>query len=1207
MPQPRNVITQLCGLLILLLCFNPGWQLVQAAAASPLVIKSAIYNKNKHTLVVKVTAKSAAVGGQINLLHGDGGILKQATAAKNQTFAIPLVQLGQVPCAVEARVGNASTSKAVKGAPANCNKMPICKILSPASGAHFTVNTELDFNGLVKPKDKKANTFTYEWDFGGGVFDNSHPTTLSGKVKFVRDNSTYRVRFAATDSQKRRCEAAVEVSVGTPPAGLPPKVSEQSAPLRGSETNGDKGDLVVIPFQEWTMQHFTDMRVLPNGYQSFAPLMNNLNAYVFEKGSVGGAKPRFVGGDTISLQYSAASNPVDPAGANSINSTSQNWPLNADPAKPAPLMVSTIQKSDLWETYVRPATTNLWSLYTSQTWLEVVGGSDTWLTEIKGLPRPDEGYFPHMNTDCSVWKTVEEWSPFMEQTEQGLQDSCKTYKDMADKSLALQPPGATHGLYMPGVDNPYNSNNPQPLPKFDSEQQWHTATKLPITDISDDGRVNPAPLLRVEAVQKGGQTVLAKTDGTLTNSRDFHCRECHAKGQIAANPNAGYKKEAFRSSPSGVAGMADMDHSDGMTVMLDKPDFFSVEDIGGNPNSLFDQEYAAALNYSSMHQFYDGMGILDYMQKGGINTKTGLVGYDEPVACGPSCHMSALSMVPNNNDWSSSESFDYTAKSYDPNYSLSMHRFHAEMQYNADKTDIVRNEKGGYARFDWKNKTREANKDINPNSLFPIFDANGKQLPMEQNCLKCHAGHREQVYNDRMKTAGVTCFDCHGDMLAMGQAFPKNPAKKGSNNVKDYRIPWFDETDCGSCHVGTGNIGKDAANGFFSAGVKKRAFEDTDLNAITRAVDKNDPDAARFAVVPNYVKEFATSNTRYDPTAVDADADGNVTDTTPTKVDLPVYRFGKDQHGAVACAACHGAAHSVGPNRDPKANDNVTAIQLQGYPGQIYECNVCHTQDAFKDMMNSGSTLHYPNKDGSATVLAGPHNMHPVNDPYWWKQAPGDSVDSTPGKPKQKGGIKGGWHNDWAKLKGSNDEDQCAACHGTDHKGTRLSKVPVDRELITEKGKKLLVKAGTPISCDLCHSIEKSCTGSPAGAKCGTIYTIEPPVKSVDPGTVNPHAPVITSKSLTKGLNVGEQYSYQVTATQVDNLALTYSLVTPPDGMMIDPTSHLITWTAQAVPGDKASFKVKVTNSANEETLQAVSISVCVAPKQWSEDHGHCM
>ena len=743
---------------------------------------------------------------------------------------------------------------------------------------------------------------------------------------------------------------------------------------------------------------------------------------------------------------------------------------------------------------------------------------------------------------------------------------------------------------MPGVDDPYKANTPQSFTQLDADNNWFVAKTLPLSDIDDKGRVNANALFRIEASQSQGQvSAAAKTDAVLSSGRDFHCRECHAKGQIAANPNAGYKKEGF-----GLTLKSAFEPSIYYPTRLDKPAFFSVADIGGNPDNLFDQEYAAALNYSSIHDFYDLQSILPSMQKGwggAVAPDLSLLMGDGALACNI-CHGTSPTNIQLGfsdylgNDWD-------TTGTYVPGYSTSMHRFHGELQYNADKSDIVRNDRGAYQRWDWKTKGSNNKEGV---SLFPIFDANGKQLPMEQNCLKCHAGHREPMYNDRMKTAGVTCYDCHGDMLAVSRAFPKSLAKLGSFDPADYRIPWFDETDCGSCHTGTGKAGDDS---FFSAGVRKTAFDPADASATTRKVDKIDPDASRFAVVPDYETSYT------DASGSHMHEEGE--EPPVIKVSIPVYRHGKDQHGAVACAACHGAAHSVGPNRDPKANDNVTAIQLQGYPGQIYECNVCHTKDAFKDMMNSGSTLHYPNKDGSATVLAGPHNLHPVNDPYWWKQAPGDSVDSTPGKPKQKGGIKGGWHNDWAKLKGSNDEDQCAACHGTDHKGTRLSKVPVDRELITEKGKKLLVKAGTPIGCDLCHSIEKSCTGSPAGSMCGTIYTIEPPVKPVDPGNVNPHAPVITSKSLTKGLNVGEQYSYQVTATQVDNLALTYSLVTPPDGMMIDPTSHLITWTAQAVSGDKASFKVKVTNSANEETLQAVSISVCVAPKQWSENHGHCM
>lgn len=1090
MLRSQKYLSSLLGIIGLVL--SVSFSIPLHAAVAPLQINTAAYNKTQHQLTVTISV-SGTPSGQLTVLHSDGGILARAAASKTQTFNFPLAQLGQVPCQVEVQLGKTSVSKAVAGASAECAKVPSCKILSPATGTQLKANTDVDFKASAKLTDSKAKPLVYEWDFSGGVMGEDQirnainstykrPSDLQTKVKFVRDNSSYRVRFIATDALKRRCESAIDITVGTAPSGLPAKVGEQAAPTRGNAMP-DAQKWVVIPFQEWTMQHFTDMRVLPNGYISFDPLINNINAYLFEKGSVGVDKPRFVTNDEMALHYSAAANPQDPVGANSINSTSQNWPLNADVTKASPLMKASVQKSDAWETDFRPSNSAFCKCYMSEPWIHFTG-AEMWLAALPGMPLPDEGYFPHVSLERDVWLTPEDWEPYFEISEVDLQDLYESYRDRLQKQLMVENPDIKHGRYMPGIDKPYVSNDPQAMPKFDSEQQWFSATLMPITDIADDGRVNPNPLLRIEAVDTASKTVVAKTDGVLSNSRDFHCRDCHAKGKIAANPNAGYTQAAFLSSPSG---MASMDMAD-MPTPLEKPTFYSVEDIGGNPNSLFDQEYAAALNYSSTHQFYDGMGFLDHMLTGGINENTGLAGNDWPAPCF-GCHMSALQQVSSDIDWWSSESYDYNTTSYDPNYSISMHRFHAEMQYNANKTDIVRNEKGGYARFDWKNKPRIANKDINPNTLFPIFRADGKQLPMEQNCLKCHAGHREQVYNDRMKTAGVTCYDCHGDMLAVGQAYPKDAANKGSNKHQDYRIPWFDETDCGSCHVGKANVGKDNASRYFSAGVKKRAFDDNDPAANTRPVDKNDPDAVRFAIVPNYVKAFTTSATRYAPDDPDADESGVVTDNTPTQIDLPVYRFGKDQHGYVACAACHGAAHAIGPNRDPKANDNLTAIQLQGYSGQLYECNVCHTQDAFKQMDSIGSSLHYPNNEGSPTILAGPHNLHPVNDPYWWQQAEGDDVDTTPGKPNHKGIIKGGWHNDWAKLPGLNGEDQCAACHGTDHKGTRLSKVPVDRELSTETGKKITVKAGTPISCALCHTIQKSCTDSPVGKLCGTLYT----------------------------------------------------------------------------------------------------------------------
>ncbi len=1066
--MPYSLLIRSPFLIVLTLLLGFG----QAARAADVKITKAVYDPAAQHLQVTTSTKSR--NGVLSVLHGEGGLLAESPiAGKTQQFAIPLARLGQVPCRVEARVGNQRASAKVEGAPAECEAAPTCKILAPQDGEALAVNQPFRFQARAKPRDAAAQPkdLRYEWDFGSGALGvdgaglapnaTLRPTGLAGTTRFVLDDRYYRIRFAATDPEGRRCEAAVTVKVGQPPSdqpGFPAKVAEQPAPLRGAETGGAAGDLVVLPFQEWSMQHTSDMNKNPNGYDSFNHLFNTLNALVVEKGSVGGDKPKFLGSSAVALRYSAASNPLDPAGADSINSTSQNWPLNADRARPAPFMdaATVLKKTDIWETHAPRPPETLAETYTNRSSMQAMF---TWWglgTPLEGLPAPDEGYFPHGN----------------QPPEPGV-DSYDYYLGVYKNLKGINPRGAKQGRQMPGKDAPYAANAPQPFPAYDRDNQWFRADAIPITDIDDQGRVNPSPLLRVEAVRKG--VVAASADAVLKNSRDFHCRECHAKGQIGANPNAGYKPEAFLSSPKGGDPWY-FEYRD-PNLHPDRPTFYDAAS-----DSLYDQEYAASLNYSSLHDFYDGYDFVGSILNGGGSLwgfHNGLAEGDTPQKCN-GCHSTAPEVLYRREALWDAAPYDNANLYYNPDYSMAMHRFHGELQYNADKSDILRNEKGAYLRFDWKGLARRTpGKDLNPNTLFPVFGPDGKQLPMEANCLRCHAGHREPLYDDRMATAGVTCFDCHGDMLAMGRAFPKNPAKAGSAQRADYRVAWFDETDCGSCHSGQG-----------AEAVRTIAFDPADLSATSLPVDKSDPDAARFAVVPNYAKKLAAFTYSWNAAANNGEGE-ELFDETPAKVDAPLYRYGKDQHGGIACAACHGAAHAIGPNRNPAANDNLAAVQLQGYAGPVAECTVCHTKDAFNTEASIGSNLHYPGTDGEGTRLAGPHSLHPVNDPNWYRNRAG-------GAPNRDGTTYGGWHNVWSGKPGLKGEDQCAACHGKDHKGTRLSKTPVDRvfdfsgldfaklQAVGFKSKVVKVQAGTEVGCDTCHSIETSCTGSPAGSQCGT-------------------------------------------------------------------------------------------------------------------------
>jgi hypothetical protein len=1006
--------------------------LAHAAAKPSLTIKSAAYNKKTASLVVKTSGNVG--GGLLSLIHSQGGVLGQSSDSEH-IFTIPQADLGEIPCQVEARVGELTVSKAVSGASAECKKVPVCKLLTPASNISIDANVSTRFEAQVTLKDKTAAPLTIEWDFAGGAMShpferllkNGKPVT-SGKVsteaRFVRDNSRYHVRFAAIDKLGRRCESGVYVDVGPQPTDMPPETdliamvtaSQANPPGKGSALNIPPRGRVVMPYQDWTMQTGSDARMVPNTVLVYGPLVNNINAVVYEKARL----PQVVTGDLVELKYSAASNPADPVGPNSINSTSQNWPPKTK------LMGASIQKGDFFDV------------------------SDNVITS-DGLVRYSLASFLNPN--------------FPSVPDEGMHNP-----------QANPPVNADHGLYMPGIAAPYAVNDPQPFSEYvPYDERLHfgnffAARMLPLTDIDDKGRVNPFPLYRIEANEVGNATPIAATDIAANSGRDFHCRECHAKDQMGANART-----------DGVYG---------------QPQFYDAES-----DSIFDQEFAAIKNMLFLHY--------------GVERENGPAGCTD---ANGACHTTAYS--------TNALSEPFVTNLRGGPLSIRMHGEHAIFGYNADKTDVQRDASGSpeVAVSPYRDPLNYA---VAPEPVFPVTDAKGEPLPMEDNCLKCHGGKREQSYRDRMYTAGVTCYQCHGDMYAVSGVYKSVPSLDG----RIQRKPWIDEPDCGSCHTGNANKGKNGNAEFFSGGVRKLAFAKDDVSATPYQPDPLNPDEIRFAVP---ISDMTLGDT--------IPADGGE-QAVITKA--PLYRLGKDNHGAVPCAACHGPAHGIWPNHDPNANDNVTSLQLQGYKGAIAECSVCHTADSFAKLEELDEGDRVWGGKPKKWVLGGPHNMHPINDPNWWKSAAGDFLNSD-------GTTTGGFHNDYAKKPGKLGEDQCAACHGNDHLGTRLSKTPVDREFVTAKGKKISVKAGTAIGCNLCHTIEKSCTQSPAASDCG-----KPSDKVVQSRN---RAPVFTSPSESVTV-VGEDYKFTVAATDPDGGAVTYQLFgdVPLKDLQIDSTTGVVT------------------------------------------------
>lgn len=208
-------------------------------------------------------------------------------------------------------------------------------------------------------------------------------------------------------------------------------------------------------------------------------------------------------------------------------------------------------------------------------------------------------------------------------------------------------------------------------------------------------------------------------------------------------------------------------------------------------------------------------------------------------------------------------------------------------------------------------------------------------------CYQCHPGTVTQCQRGAMATGAMDCFDCHGDMPAVGGAIPllAGGSIDGTNDGGGRR-PWKDLPRCQSCHTG------DAVSYLTGANL----VSDADWPFRLRQAYRTGDGSASPLLATN--ERFAEN-----------------TDT--------LYRFSKG-HGGLACEACHGSTHAIWPNADPAANDNIAAVQLQGHSGTIIECGTCHGPGSLD------------------LTTAGPHGLHNVADARWVDGNHGDFYERDP-------------------------------------------------------------------------------------------------------------------------------------------------------------------------------------------------------------------
>ncbi len=184
-----------------------------------------------------------------------------------------------------------------------------------------------------------------------------------------------------------------------------------------------------------------------------------------------------------------------------------------------------------------------------------------------------------------------------------------------------------------------------------------------------------------------------------------------------------------------------------------------------------------------------------------------------------------------------------------------------------------------------------------------------------------------------------------------------------------------------------------------------------------------------------------------------------VNQTFSTQPNIPangisLFRFSAG-HGGLQCEACHGSTHAEFPSIH--ANDNVRNQKIQGHAGVMAECTACHVSMAVS----------------STSAAGGPHGMHPVGQSW----------------------VSG--HHDYI----NGNLAACQACHGTDNRGTVLSRMQGDRPLTAsfDGGTVTLnLFRGALIGCYSCHN----------GPSNDSINNSTPPTVNVVSGSTPNNTPL---------------------------------------------------------------------------------------------------
>ena len=781
---------------------------------------------------------------------------------------------------------------------------------------------------------------------------------------------------------------------GGPPHKPPPKPTRPDVSINSTSANSDSiprravSEQPIEANEDHTILGANDLGMhcgdLDTRIASILPPFNTVHAQVIAKGRA----PEILDGDAVDVFYSAASSPFD---------------IVFDPLNPQPPGYDVVGGGDPFTGVYK---TNFWGALNAGAYnpfypFDIVPPS---IPVDLGLPVPDPAFLPELQVGQQA---------------------------------------------MPGIKNPYQKNDPQWIVRFDTDLQffvgfpfgyeqtrldWFSGDGIPLTTFDDAGRVNPYPLMRLQATERKNHgrpgKVLASVDTVTPVSGEANCKNCHTSND-PSNSNVGAPTYPNTDSVVNPIGLNNSSLQRTVSVAFEDPAY-------GQLPVVVSVEYAQDLNLLRFHDNANGPNYVDSAgnpvpcvtapDQPADNIETCLTykaTHGEPVVC-QRCHYTPALDLAQVGPLGGSTSYDdgtgnggiiLCPTGTDPNNCVANGRTQ-RVQPTMSRV-IHKNAHSGSSRFNAFNmpppdlpdirNTPVSHDGIAPPSVVAtsgtcVYNADGTlgwpansyaryectqcaeegktvaECAVESTCYQCHPGKYTKCLRGAMANAGMLCQDCHGSMAQVGDDFSEGfshdtPFPLGANLTK--RIPWATEPGCQSCHVGDAINQPADTTGFI--------YDDEGIRLL-QAWRAGDPDASPIAS-PN--SRFAEDQTPLE-----------FGETGPTKRVL--YRLSRGQrfvrgdttgqavftgHNGVLCEGCHGSTHAewpVAPDAPndgawppPKgsfvANDNVTAGQLQGHTGKIIECEACHTGD-------------FSLQNG----LGGPHGIHPVggtdNTGYsqWW-------------------------------------------------------------------------------------------------------------------------------------------------------------------------------------------------------------------------------